>query len=264
MLLLSINNTRARLAWTEPGNEAAPALRQLYLGPTAELTATALTGAVPPELAGKGNLVLSSVVPAAEERIRGWLEGFTIVRVTAQLHLNFSLAEYPGRATLGADRIANLAAATALYPLPALILDLGTAVTLDLLDAACVYRGGMIAPGLRLFSDYLPARTALLPQLPPGTLPAVAGLGQDTVGAMHAGVRHGFTGMLHGLLQAALAVPGAAAAQSVIVTGGDAALVTEPLARLGLPVAVHHAPDLAFLGMRLLGDLNASAPPPPA
>ena len=70
--------------------------------------------------------------------------------------------DYPKPETIGADRLANAAAAAALYGSPAIVVDFGTAVTFDVISAAGDYAwGGVIAPGLSAMTDYLHNRTAL-------------------------------------------------------------------------------------------------------
>jgi type III pantothenate kinase len=259
LLLLSINNTRTRLLREE-------GLRELLQAPTATLEAAefiARLGAegISPETHA---LVLSSVVPPAEVRLAEALAPYALTRVSSALRLNFSLEGYAGRAGLGGDRIAGLAAAAEHFPLPAIILDLGTAVTVNVLDAERNFLGGYIAPGLRLFVEYLPERTAQLPRLVEagatpwlGEPPAL--LGQDTHSSMEAGAYHGFLGQCANLLAAARTALGAIPPQSVIVTGGDAALFHTFLAATQPGTPAHLAPLLAFQGMRVLGRLNPPA-----
>lgn len=253
LVLLSINNTRSRLLSAQ--GEDVGEWRDLWAGATPDLGPAHLAQALARSgiAAASHALVLSSVVPAVVERLAPVLAEFRVIRISAELRLNFSLGDYAGRATLGADRIADLAAAADGYALPAVILDLGTAITVDALDAERRYLGGMIAPGLRMFTEYLAEKTAQLPRLEAPVEPPSA-LGQNTEGAIRSGAFYGYAGQCQGLLEAACrAVPGEGV-QSVIVTGGDAALFHSSLAWPG--AAVHSVPRLALAGMRLLGRLN--------
>lgn len=262
LALLSLNNTRARLATcvVVDANAAPgfPVIQPLLHREIAEFTPETLELA----LAGSPGLeriILSSVHPPTERRLEPLLAHWPVLRVGHKLHLGFSLDEYAGRATLGGDRIAGLAAAGAWFPLPSIVLDLGTAVTVNVLDAGRVYRGGYIAPGLRLHREYLRERTAQLPALDPEELMSVApGLGQDTRSAMAAGIRHAFQGQLQGLLSAALVSLGeiGETPQSIIVTGGDAALLTPELAAPLTAAPVITEPGLALMGMVRLAQLN--------
>src|SRR3972149_4907669 len=65
---------------------------------------------------------------------------------------------------VGADRIANTAAVQKLYGGPAIVLDLGTATTFDVVSKDGDYLGGAIAPGLGIAADALVRRTAKLPK----------------------------------------------------------------------------------------------------
>ena len=74
--------------------------------------------------------------------------------------------EYETPETLGADRIASSVAANALYPNTNLvILDLGTCLTLDFIDASGVFKGGLIAPGIQMRLDSMHEFTAALPKV---------------------------------------------------------------------------------------------------
>ena len=66
---------------------------------------------------------------------------------------------------VGADRLVNALAAARLYGTPAVVVDFGTATTLDCVAADGAYVGGAIAPGLELGLEALAARTAKLPRV---------------------------------------------------------------------------------------------------
>ena len=118
-------------------------------------------------------------------------------------HLNCHGLEltYPRPEEIGQDRLANAIAAQKYYDVPAIILDLGTAVTLDIVSSAG-YEGGIIAPGLGVMTHYLHEQTALLPRLEEKDLLEVEGaIGKSTIHAMQLGVAIGFSGMLDALLR---------------------------------------------------------------
>ena len=89
----------------------------------------------------------------------------------------------------GADRLVNALAAARLYGTPAVIVDFGTATTLDCVASDGAYVGGAIAPGLELGLEALAARTAKLPRIELRT-PDRA-IGRDTVSAMQSGTIFG-------------------------------------------------------------------------
>ena len=145
-------------------------------------------------------------------------------------HLNckgLNLA-YPRPEEIGQDRLANAIAAQQYYGVPAIILDLGTAITLDIVSHAG-YEGGIIAPGLSLMTRYLHEKTALLPKIDESDLLQVEGaIGKSTVHAMQLGVAIGFSGMVDALLKRVFTeLETRDGAQPIILsTGGSVASLT--------------------------------------
>ena len=125
-------------------------------------------------------------------------------------------------ADAGADRIVNAFAAGRLYGTPAIVVDLGTATTLDVVAADGGYLGGAIAAGLELGLDALASGTALLPRVEP-TAPAKV-IGRDTISAMQSGAVIGHIGLVNELIhrtRAELAAQSPSGARiHVILTGG--------------------------------------------
>ena len=102
-------------------------------------------------------------------------------------------------ADVGADRLVNALAAARLHGTPAVVVDFGTATTLDCVAADGAYVGGAIAPGLELGLEALAARTAKLPRI---ELRAPdRAIGRDTVSAMQAGTVFGYQALAAGLLE---------------------------------------------------------------
>ncbi len=99
---------------------------------------------------------------------------------------------------VGADRLVNALAAGRLYGTPAVVVDFGTATTLDCVAADGAYIGGAIAPGLELGLEALAARTAKLPRIELRA-PSRA-IGRDTVSAMQSGTVFGYQALVVGLL----------------------------------------------------------------
>ena len=101
---------------------------------------------------------------------------------------------------VGADRLVNALAAARLYGTPAVVVDFGTATTLDCVATDGAYVGGAIAPGLELGLEALAARTAKLPRI---ELRAPdRAIGRDTVSAMQSGTIFGYQALATGLLRA--------------------------------------------------------------
>ncbi len=129
--------------------------------------------------------------------------------------------ERPGE--VGPDRLVNAYAAAHLYGIPAIVVDCGTATTIDAIDEAGAFIGGAIAPGLEIGLESLAARTARLPRVEL-RLPDTA-IGKDTAAAIRSGTVLGHRAMIEGLLvriRRELAASAAVAPEEVrtILTGG--------------------------------------------
>lgn len=108
---------------------------------------------------------------------------------------------YPNPSEIGQDRLANAIGAQSRYGTPAIVVDMGTAVTLDIISADGAYEGGVIAPGLALMSHYLHEKTALLPEVDPADWAVVPLVGKSTKEAISIGCRRGFEGMIGAILK---------------------------------------------------------------
>ena len=132
----------------------------------------------------------------------------------------------------GADRLVNAVGARAHHRLPAIVLDFGTATTLDLVGIGGAYEGGIIAPGVALSITSLERAAAQLPRLElrgfEADLPI---LGKNTIAAMESGVFWGYVSMMDGLLSRLRAVhAGPGEDIPAIMTGGLAGLFAGHLA----------------------------------
>jgi type III pantothenate kinase len=99
---------------------------------------------------------------------------------------------------LGADRLVNAVAAFEKVAGQVVVVDLGTALTFDVVSAAGEYLGGIIAPGVEISMEALTARAAALPTIelePPRTL-----IGKGTVDAIRSGVVYGFAGQVDAIV----------------------------------------------------------------
>jgi len=123
--------------------------------------------------------------------------------------------------SVGADRLANAVGARMRYPLPAVVVDLGTGTNIDVVDLDGAYIGGAIAPGVGVATDALLSRAARLPAFS-FEAPAHA-IGTTTVSCLQSGVVFGFAGMVDALVERILSELGREA--TVIATGGYAPLI---------------------------------------
>lgn len=126
-------------------------------------------------------------------------------------------------AEVGADRVANTAAVQKLYGGPAIVLDLGTATTFDVVSDEGEYLGGAIAPGLGISAEALVRNTARLPKVAL-SVPGQA-IGRSTVSAMQSGLVFGYVGLVKELVGRLKAELGGN--PKVIATGGMAELISD-------------------------------------
>ena len=151
--------------------------------------------------------------------------------------------DYPRPKTIGPDRLANAAAAREHFGAPVVVVDFGTAVTFDVVNAAGNYTGGVIAPGLAAMTDYLHEKTALLPKIKIREIRSA--IGKSTEQAMLVGAVQGYRGLVRELI-AALKRELKVKKLPVVATGGYAGLIAAKLPEIS---AVR--PDLTLEGLRL-------------
>lgn len=145
-----------------------------------------------------GPLCYCSVVPFVERILNKNLSNFTqeIICVNSLNRANLPLS-YPTPEEIGADRIANAIAAFNILTLPAIVIDIGTATTFDVISCKGGYEGGVILPGPQGFLDYLHDSTALLPRVELSTNSNLSNsYGKSTKEAMLLGVRLGYKTMV--------------------------------------------------------------------
>lgn len=192
-------------------------------------------------------VVLASVVPANVPALIAAQAGRPLVEVSHLIELGVAV-DFPDPSKIGADRLAN-AVAVAARPLdgPVVVVDFGTAVTFDIIDARPAYIGGVIAPGLDAMRHYLHERTALLPEIEIARPPSA--IGKSTVHAMQSGAYHGYRGLVLEILARIGGEMGGPA--KTIATGGYAALIAD-----GLPAIGSVEPHLTMQGLLRIAELN--------
>lgn len=222
-LLVDNSNTRTKFALS--GAVQNEEIRYL---PTAEITEESVVAAVSGWSFDR--VCLCSVVPWAAQRIASAFAPLPVDMLSAGNAAGVDFSEYPGVATLGADRVANVLAAVRCTPLPLVAVDMGTATTLDVVverNGQPIFLGGLIAPGYAAMASCLHANTAQLPECSGISEPAV--IGRTTQEAMGSALYIGYPGMLDSLLNAIEAEIGEN--MNVVLTGGDAELVAPGLRR---------------------------------
>ncbi len=101
---------------------------------------------------------------------------------------------------VGQDRLVSAYAAKELYGHPAIVIDLGTAMTFDIVSASGAYEGGMIVPGVRLAAEALHEHTALLPKVHLDRVPKNF-IGKDTESSILSGIYNGYGSLCAGLIK---------------------------------------------------------------
>ncbi len=193
--------------------------------------------------AGWGSIVCS-VVPALTVPWRAALRAVTgspPVEVTAEA--TKLPVQVPDPASVGADRIANAYAVRALYGTPAIVVDLGTATTLDCVSKAGAYVGGVIAPGVVTASEELFRRAARLARV--DLRRPERALGRTTEECLRIGVLWGNAGLVDSLVRRVRAELGGR--PKVVATGGLATVLAPECETVDLVDET-----LTLKGMRLL------------
>jgi type III pantothenate kinase len=195
-------------------------------------------------------IAICSVVPPVsdtfEEFCRSYLKRHPF-KVTSRAKLGFRInVEVPGE--VGADRLANSAYAVQHMQLPAIVVDLGTATTFDVVSKQKTYEGGIILPGVQMGAESLSRKTSLLPLVDVAFPPSV--IGKNTITCIQSGVLYGYCDAIEGLLKRLKKEIGEPC--DVALTGGVSPLIAKSLS---LPAKL--LPDLTLEGIELLYRQNA-------
>ena len=167
--------------------------------------------------------IIASVVPQVLNSMRTAIQKLTgkvplVVGPGLKTGLNI-LLENPGQT--GADLVVADVAALREHKPPLIIIDMGTATTMSVLDKNGAHIGGCIIPGVKISMDALTDRTALLPGLQLDQ-PKKA-IGRNTIDAMRSGIMLGAACMLDGMVERMEAELGYKT--TVIITGGIAKFI---------------------------------------
>jgi len=149
------------------------------------------------------DIVISSVIPEITKKIKSsinpqkgqklWIAGKNLPIPIRHKYSSFNM--------LGCDRKVNAYGAVRMYKLPLLVIDYGTAITFDYIDAKGVFQGGMIIPGPETAYRALSQRAALLPKNTPLPKKTKAFLGKNTPECMASGILEGYGAMTDELIQ---------------------------------------------------------------
>lgn len=183
-------------------------------------TVLELYGISPNEIDGA---IISSVVPAVTQTIRGAVKKITgndTLVVGPGLKTGLSII-IDDPAQLGSDLVVDAVAGMNEYPLPLIIIDMGTATTVSVVDENKNYLGGMIIPGMRVSLDSLTGKTSQLPKISLDTPKKL--IGTNTVDCMKSGIMYGTAAELDGIIR--MINKERNTVHTVIATGGLAGTV---------------------------------------
>ena len=186
--------------------------------------------------------IVSSVVPQSIFNLRNLARRYLhveplVIGENAELGIEVRI-DKPSEA--GADRLVNAIGAKVVYPGTLIVIDSGTATTLDVIADDGGFEGGVIAPGINLSMEALHAAAAKLPRV--AIQKPLRVLGKDTVGAMQSGVFWGYVALIEGLIARINAEWDGP--MTVVATGGVASLFH------GATLSIDHFdPDLTIRGL---------------
>lgn len=210
------DSTQVRLLERLSTNRSATALEYAVL----IRSALEFSGLTPGQFEGS---IICSVVPSVTYRLRDAVQkliGVSPLVVGPGLKTGLAI-RLDNPAQLGSDRVADAVAAIHHYPCPLIIIDMGTATTISVVDENRQFIGGMIMPGLRISTEALTARTSLLPQI--AMEPPKKAIGRNTVDCMRSGIILGCASTLDGAIDRIEGELGCKC--TVVSTGGNARLV---------------------------------------
>lgn len=244
-LLISIGNTRTRLAHVDAGH-----LQPSQVFATSDTTAIAQAAR---ELAASGNhkAVLATVNSPAADALEAALSAAGIEPLRFGRDLPIPVATtLEDESTVGQDRLLDALGAFSRSSQACIVIDAGTAVTVDFVDGEGTFHGGAIAPGLSMMLRVLHEHTSALPlvELAPNRFPPMSAdpttppFGKDTPGAIAIGVVSSVRGLVHLLIDRYAEFY--EAYPRVIATGGDAPALFE-----NDTLVEHIVPDLTLIGM---------------
>ena len=173
--------------------------------------------------------IIASVVNNLDKRLEKAINNVFNIKsliLSTKLDLGIKL-KVKNPKEVGADRIANACGAKVLYSLPAIIVDLGTATTFDIVDKNGDFIGGVIMPGLNLQFKALNNSTSKLPKIEAGSVKKA--IGDDTTNSILSGVIKGSACAIEGLINQCEKEIGERA--TIIATGGYSTLIAQYMSR---------------------------------
>lgn len=197
-------------------------------------------------------MIVSSVVPALAHSYRDLASetfGVPFYPVTAGMETGLT-NRYDDPGAVGADRIVNAVAAGRYYGFPAIIVDIGTATTVEAVDGEGCYLGGAILTGLYVALEALVSHTAKLPSVDLEEKPPNA-IATNTPDSIRSGFLYGYAGAIDALVRRSRDELGEEGVRT-IATGGPAGVIVPHCREIE-----EFDPDLTLRGLRVLYEMNA-------
>lgn len=245
LLAVTVGNTRTRLGLFRPGATQGGELVEAASHGNADLAAIARHARELLASDHGASIVMSSVNNKTADQLEKLLRtetGEETYRFGRDLLIPVRTT-LDDESTVGQDRLLCALAAYSKARQACVIVDAGTAITVDFIDGEGVFQGGVIAPGLHMMLSSLHEHTAALPQMTYTKPDAQRGVfGKDTRHAMLVGVQAAAQGLVRLVVEryaeAYDAYP------QIIATGGDAPVLFE-----NDEVVEHVVPDLQLMGI---------------
>lgn len=171
-------------------------------------------------------MAISNVVPSIQHAITSMSKRYFDIEPLCVDHKNVGIKiEYPNPSEIGSDRLVNAVAAHHKFKTSAIVVDFGTATTLDYINKEGAYCGGVITPGIAISNEALYRWTSKLPRV--DIVRADKVLGKSTEAAIQSGVYHGYVGLVDHLIKKLESEVGGS--PKVVATGGLASLIVKDL-----------------------------------
>lgn len=199
-----------------------------------------------PYLKKAGRIIIVSVAPDALKKMERFIKSSTDCRVmVVGRDLDSGVKNlYARPRQVGQDRLVNARAAFEIYGGQAIVVDFGTAITIDVINRKKEYLGGVIAPGVEISVSALSECAALLPEI---KIKRPAGiLGRETRESMLSGAVYGFSGMCDSVVEKLK--KRYCKNCKVVATGGMSPLIAPYCGTVD-----RIDPDLTLKGLRLIG-----------
>jgi type III pantothenate kinase len=260
LLAIDVGNTQTVIGMFAPGSGTGPRPQELLhhwrVASNADRTADEMALLIAQLLDLQGfdidrtvtGIAVASVVPRTTAALREMTEKwFPVKTVIVEPGIKTGMPIlYDSPKEVGADRIADAVAAFELYGGPTIVIDFGTATTIEAISEKGEYLGGAIVPGIEISLDALFGRAAALRRVELVEPRNV--IGKNTVEAIQSGAVYGFAAQVDGLCARFEEEMGAS---TVVATGGLAGLIAPLTDSID-----HHEPWLTLDGLRIIYDRN--------